>query len=363
MTPKDILTPNTPSLGFGAMRLPDIDESIQLVDTYMDSGYNYFDTAYAYGGMEEKLKKSLVKRHPRATYMVANKLPPWDVNNPKDADKILNESLRRCGLDYFDFYLMHSLTDGREQHIEDAGMFEWAQEQKKKGIIKHVGFSFHGSTPYLERLLNRHPKSEFVQLQLNYMDVLRGQAGDWQALALKHKKPIIVMEPVKGGTLASLPAPAEALLKAHDPSRSIASWAIQYAATLEGVTSTLSGMTNLEQVKDNLKTFKNLKPLTKEELSLLEKVITEIGKISNIPCTGCKYCHKYCPKGIDIATNFSIYNEHKRGNQLWNSKMMYDVLPKEAKAERCTSCGKCLEYCPQHVDIPTGLSEVAKSLT
>jgi len=363
MTPKDILTPGTPSLGFGAMRIPDVEESIQMIDAYMDSGYNYFDTAYAYGGMEEKLKKSLVKRHPRATYMVANKLPPWDVNNLKDADRILEESLRRCGLDYFDFYMMHSLTDDREQHIRDVGMFEWAQEQKKKGILKHVGFSFHGTTLYLERLLNRYPEIEFVQLQLNYLDILRGQAGDWQALALKHKKPIIVMEPIRGGTLANLPTAAEALLRAYDNTRSIASWAIQYAATLEGVTSILSGMTNLSQVQDNIKTFKNLKPLSKDELSLLEKVIMEMGKVSSIPCTGCKYCHKYCPKGIDIATNFAIYNEFKRVDLIWNSKMMYGVLPNAAKAEQCTSCGKCLAYCPQHVDIPAGLSEVAKSLT
>jgi len=357
MTHKDILTPNTPSLGFGAMRLPDAAQTTKMVDTYMDGGYNYFDTAYAYGGSEELLKNTLVKRHPRGSYMVANKLPTWEIQSPKDCNKILEESLRRCGLDYFDFYLIHSLSDNQEQHVEDLEMFEWAFQQKKRGVLKHVGFSFHGTTPYLERLLARHPESEFVQLQLNYIDVLRGPAGEWQALALKHNKPIIVMEPIKGGSLANLPAPAEALLKAYDPDRSVASWAMQYAATLEGVTSILSGMSTLAQVRDNLKTFANLKPLTTDEKNLLENVLLEMSKVSNIACTACKYCHQHCPQGLDIASSFSLYNELKRGSAQWNRKMMYDVL--ERKPDQCTACGQCLEHCPQQVNIPDELKVVA----
>ena len=359
MTHKDILTPNTPSLGFGAMRMPDLDQSTKMVDAYMAGGYNYFDTAYAYGGSEELLKNTLVKRHPRSSYMVANKLPPWEIKSPGDSIKIFEESLRRCGLDYFDFYLIHSLSDSREKEIEDMGMFEFAFEQKKRGLVKHVGFSFHGTTPYLERLLNRYPESEFVQLQLNYIDILRGQAGEWHALALQHNKPIIVMEPIKGGSLASLPDAAEALLKAYAPDRSIASWAMQYAATLEGVTSILSGMSTLEQVEDNLKTFQNLRPLTKDEYDLLEDVLQEISKISSIACTACKYCHEHCPQGLDIATCFSLYNELKRGSSHWNRKMMYGVL--ERKADQCTACGACLEHCPQQLAIPEGLSEVHKT--
>ena len=356
MTHQQILTPNTPSLGFGAMRLPDLDLTNKMIDTYMNSGYNYFDTAYAYGGSEELLKNTLVKRYPRESYMVANKLPPWEIKAPKDCDKILKESLTRCGMDYFDFYLMHSLSDNREAHIYEMGIFEWAFEQKKRGLLKHVGFSFHGSTPFLERLLTRYPEVEFVMLQLNYIDVLRGQAGQWQDLAIRHNKPIIVMEPIKGGSLASLPAPAEALLKAYDPTRSIASWAIQYAATLEGITSVLSGMSTLEQVEDNLKTFANLNPLTAQEQTVLEDVLIQMSKVSNIACTACKYCHKYCPQGIDIATSFSLYNELKRGSSHWNRKMLYDLL--DPKPDKCTACGLCLEHCPQQLDIPDGLKTV-----
>ncbi|MCL2572626.1 MAG: aldo/keto reductase [Defluviitaleaceae bacterium] len=359
MTARDILTPNTPSLGFGAMRMPDLDHARKMVDAYMESGYNYFDTAYAYGGSEELLKNTLTTRHPRESYMLANKLPPWEIKKPEDMEATLKESLKRCGLDYIDFYLVHSISDARDQHIKDMGMFEFAMEQKKRGLARHVGFSFHGSTQYLEEILNRHPEMEFVQLQLNYIDILRGPAGEWQALALKHNKPIIVMEPIKGGSLASLPEAAEALLKAADPTRSIASWAMQYAATLEGVTSILSGMSSLEQVQDNLKTFKDLKPLTLDEMDLLENVLKEMSKVSSIPCTACKYCHKVCPKGIDIATCFSLYNEAKRGeSHMWNRKMFYNLLPNATKANKCIDCQLCIEYCPQQINIPGELQIV-----
>jgi len=364
MTHKDILTPNTPGLAFGAMRMPEIDLAGKMVDTYLGSGYNYFDTAYAYAGSEELLKKTLVKRHPRNSYMLANKLPNWLVKKPGDAKDLLEESLKRCGLDYFDFYLIHSLADAGEQRVIDMELFEFACEQKKRGLVKHVGFSFHGTTPYLERLLNRYPDVEFVMLQLNYLDILRGQAGQWQQLALKHNKPILVMEPVKGGTLAALPPQAEALFKAHDPARSIASWAVQYAATLEGATAMLSGMSTMEQLEDNLKTFQNLKPLTQEEMVLIESVLVEMGKVASVPCTACKYCLEPCPQGIDIAKCFTLYNDVKRNqNQKWNATMMYGILPQDAKAHNCTSCGLCVPHCPQHIDIPQGLKEVDDLLT
>jgi len=364
MTHKDILTPSTPSLGFGAMRMPDLEQTKKMVDAYMNGGYNYFDTAYVYEGSEVALNKALVQRHSRSSYMIADKLPPWAITKPEECINFLEESLKRLGLDYLDFYLVHSISDSREQHIEDMGIFEFAFEQKKRGLVKHVGLSFHGSTEYLDRVLNRHPQVEFVQLQLNYIDILRGPAGQWHNVALKHKKPIIVMEPIKGGTLANLPAPAEALLKAQDPTRSIASWAMQYAATLEGVTSILSGMSSLEQINDNLNTFKNLRPLTPDEMLLLEKVIVEIGKMSIIPCTACKYCHAPCPQGIDIATCFALYNEGQRGSDnLWNRKMVYEALPENAKAHNCTACGLCMEHCPQQINIPAGLKEVVKTLS
>lgn len=361
MTHKQILTPNTPSLGFGAMRLPDLDLTNKMVNVYMNAGYNYFDTAYAYEGSEELLKNTLVKHHPRESYMIANKLPPWEIEKPEDRKSVLEESLKRCGVDYFDFYLMHSLSDNREKHIEETEIFEWAFEQKKRGLLKHVGFSFHGTTPYLERLLCRYPETEFVQLQLNYIDVLRGQAGEWQALALKHNKPIVVMGPVKGGSLAALPPSAEALFKAYNPARTMSSWAMQYAATLEGISCVLSGMSTFEDVEDNLKTFVDLKPLTAEEHTLFENVLIEMSRVSSIACTACKYCHKYCPQGIDIATSFSLYNELKRGSARWNRQMLYGLL--DPKPDTCTACGLCLEHCPQHLDIPRELETVAKEFS
>ena len=350
-------------LGFGAMRMPNETDTAKMIDTFLDSGYNYFDTAYIYGSSEEVLKKTLIKRHPRHSFLIADKLPPWEIKkHPEDCQKIFEEQLRRTGLDYFDFYLIHSLDESREKEVEDLGLFQWVVEQKKKGLVKHVGFSFHGSTAYLERLFKNHPETEFVLLQQNYVDNLRGLAGEWSAMARKYNIPIKVMEPVKGGSLATLPAPAEKLLKDYAPDRSIASWAIQYAANIEGVTCMLSGMSNMEQLQDNIKTFKNLKPFTPEELTLLEQVLVEMSKISSIPCTYCKYCHNECPENIDIATCFSLYNELKRGSPQWNRSALYRTIPVGKRASDCTGCGACLSHCPQKIDIPNELGVVVKAL-
>ena len=267
MTHKDVLSlsPQYAALGFGLMRLPDEKETAQMVDLYLEAGFNYFDTAYVYGGSEEKLKSALSSRHPRDSYLVADKMPPWSVSDPASCDKLFNESLKRCGLDYFDFYLVHSLDENNEKSAVKAKIYEWAQEQKKKGTCKHIGFSFHGNTELFEHILKTHPEMEFVQLQLNYIDVIRGKAKELQDLAIKYKKPIIVMEPVKGGTLAKLPKSAENIFKEYDKDSSAASWAVRYAASLAGGTCLLSGMSNVEQMKDNIKTYKPFKPLTQDE--------------------------------------------------------------------------------------------------
>jgi predicted aldo/keto reductase-like oxidoreductase len=333
-----------------------------MVDTYLDSEYNYFDTAYVYGGSEERLYKTLVKRHPREKFVMANKLPPWQVNkSPEDCERIFKESLKRTGLDYFDFYLVHSLDDSRESAVEEKGIFQWCTELKKKGLIKHLGFSFHGTTAYLARLLEKHPEVEFVQLQQNYIDNLRGPAAEWQALVMKHNLPIIIMEPVRGGSLAKLPAAAEKLLKEYDPGRSVASWAVQYAANLEGASCMLSGMSNINDLRDNLKTFQNLKPLTAEEMDLLNNVMNEIAKAGGVPCTACKYCHSECPVNIEIAPCFSFYNELKRGSPEWNTSMMYRTIAKDRRAHACVNCGACVPICPQHINIPKELKVVAKT--
>ena len=366
MTAQDYLNPALKtSLGFGCMRMPSQDDQLQkMVDTYLDSGYNYFDTAYVYGNSEERLGKNLVKRHNRDKFFMADKLPHWMVQNaPKDCEKLIKESLRRTGLEYFDYYMVHSIDDGGEKSVNEKGVFQWVEEQKKTGLIRYSGFSFHGTTPCLDRLLTKYPEIDFVQLQQNYIDNLRGPASEWQNLAIKHNKPIIVMEPVRGGNLAKLPPIAEKLLKDYDPTRSIASWAIQYAANLEGASCLLSGMSSQEQMEDNLKTFRNLKPLTAEEMELLDKVMNEIAKTGGIPCTACKYCHNECPRGIDIAACFSYYNELKRGStNEWNTTMLYSSsIANGSHAHDCVKCGACVSICPQHINIPKEMDVVAKA--
>ena len=364
-TAQDYLNPaKQATLGFGTMRFPkDKAETARMIDTYLDHGYNYIDTAYIYTNSEETLKETLVKRHPRDKYFMANKLPPWMLRKcPEDCVKLFEEQLRRTGLEYFDYYLVHSLSDDGEQKVEDWDLFGWCLEQKKKGLIKHLGFSFHGGTAYLERLLKRHPESEFVQLQQNYLDNLRGPAHEWHDLAVKYNKPIIVMEPVKGGALAKLPPAAEKLLKEYTPNRSIASWAIQYTALLQNVTCVLSGMSNMEQMNDNLKTFEDMKPLTAQERELLDQVLNELAKFTGIPCTACKYCHGDCPLNIDIAASFALYNDAKRdqaGNS-WNTAMVYRSIPESNRAEACIKCGACVSNCPQHIDIPKEMDKVVK---
>jgi predicted aldo/keto reductase-like oxidoreductase len=361
MKHQDILNPNPKyaELGFGLMRLPSVEETAKMVDMYLEAGFNYFDTAYVYGDSENKLKQALSSRHSRDTYMVADKLPPWMANNREACDKLLNESLKKCGLDYFDFYLVHSLDEGNEQNAVKNGVYEWIIEQKKKGIAKHIGFSFHGSTELLEHILTVHPEMEFAQLQLNYMDILRGKAGELHEIALKHKKPIIVMEPVKGGTLANLPPVAEAMFKDFAPDSSVASWAVRYAASLSGASCILGGMSSVSQMADNLKTYSPFKHISQDELKIIEKVLLELSTVATIPCTYCKYCVADCPQNIEIPICFNLYNDSKRGAANWNLEGLYEAISKGRRAGDCVDCGACVARCPQHIDIPNELKIVA----
>jgi predicted aldo/keto reductase-like oxidoreductase len=362
MTHKDILSlnPKYAELGFGLMRLPSAQETAKVVDMYLGAGFNYFDTAYVYGGSEDKLKQALSSRHPRDTFLVADKLPPWMASNPKDCDKLLGESLKRCGLDYIDFYLVHSLDEGNQNNAVKGGIYDWIVKQKKKGLCKHIGFSFHGTTELLDNIFTAHSEMEFVYLQLNYVDVLRGKAGELHEVALKHKKPIIGMEPVRGGALATLTPAAEAVLKAHSSDSSIASWAIRYAASLTGMTCLLSGMSTIAQMEDNLKTYSPFKPISQDELEIIEKCLLELSKTAMISCTYCKYCLSDCPQDIDIPVCFNLYNDSKRGAASWNLQGLYNAIPKNRRAGGCTACGVCVERCPQHLDIPKELKTVAR---
>ena len=358
---EEILNHMKPTLlGFGAMRLPtDVTECTKMFAAYLESGGNYIDTAYVYGGSEEMLKKALTTKHSRDSYLLADKMPPWSVKSKKDCDKIFSESLKRCGVGYFDYYLVHSLSAGNEKSALSAGIYEWAQEMKQKGLVRNVGFSFHDSIDLLDELLVNHPEMDFVMLQLNYADILRGPAGAFHEVALRHKKMLFAMEPIKGGLLASLPKEAEALLKAARPNDSIASWAMRYAASLEGVQSVLSGMSSLAQVEDNIRTFKNFELMTSKEYELLEQVMLILAKESTIQCTGCKYCLDDCPQNIKIDNCISIYNDVKKGAAKWNQSSLYGAIPKSQQASACTSCGLCVPRCPQAIDIPAALKTVA----
>jgi hypothetical protein len=366
MTYADILTKpseqkNPATLGFGAMRLPDVNETTKMVDAYLEAGFNYFDTAYIYGGSEEKLKKALTTRHTRDSYMIADKMPPWSVRNKKDCERLFTEMQKRLGLDYIDFMLVHSLDDGNERNAVNADIYGWAAEEKKKGNVRHVGFSFHGSPELLEKCFINHPEMEFVQLQINYIDVLRGQAGLLQEIAIKHDKPIIIMEPVKGGSLANLPKAAEALMKTHAPDKSIASWALRYTAQAAGATCVLSGMSDIKQTLDNIQTFNPPIPLTEDEMVIIKAALLEISKISNVPCTACKYCLADCPQKIDIPSCFNLYNELKRGGTGWNLTNLYNAILRENRADSCTACGICVARCPQGIDIPAAFKDVVKA--
>jgi predicted aldo/keto reductase-like oxidoreductase len=359
-TAAQYLNPSNPAvLGFGAMRLGDDAETSRMVDAYMESGANYFDTAWIYGGSEARLNRTLVSRYPRDSFIIADKMPPWEVKNAAGCDKIFAAQLKRLGVSYIDFYLVHSLDDRREEGLEY--IFEWAYARKKAGDVKHVGFSFHGSTGCLQRLLTRFPDVEFVQLQLNYADILRGPAGEWMDVANKANLPIIVMEPIKGGGLAKLPPAALEILSQQDSARSAASWAVQYAAQLPGVTCVLSGMNDLPQVQDNVNTFaKYNTPMTEAQLAALSRVLDEVAKAGGIACTACRYCHAHCPQGINISACFQQFNDLKRGGgQAWNIEMQYKTLDKNASD--CTCCRACIANCPQKLDIPRHMQAVAST--
>jgi hypothetical protein len=329
-----------------------------MVYMFMDNGFNFFDTAYMYNNSEDMLKKELVGRHPRSSYLLCNKIPPWLTRDTGGSNKLLQESLQRCGLDYFDFYLLHFLDKKNTKRAESVGLFEWMAEQKRKGVCRHIGFSFHGDSPLLDYILTKYPFMEIIMLQLNYVDILRGKAGELHQIALDHNKPILVMEPVKGGTLANLPPSAESLTCGKSP----ASYALRFAASLPGVTCVFSGMSNLQQMQDNIKTFKPFNPLDQNEYETINNILGEISKTSSIPCTGCNYCLPDCPKQIDISICFSLYNESKRIPEAgWNRKMIYQNLPKKKRAEACNSCGACLDKCPQKIDIPAGMKEIASA--
>ena len=371
-----MLGDNIKKLGFGLMRLPrvegkddviDIEQVKQMVDEFMSAGFTYFDTAWAYEGSEEAIRKALVERYPRESFQLATKLAAWiNCKTREEAIEQFNTSLRRSGAGYFDFYLLHNLGESRTKPFDDFGMWDFVKEMKAAGKIKHYGFSFHSTPEELEEILTAHPDAEFVQLQINYADWDSHaiQSRKCYEVAQKHGKPVIVMEPVKGGNLANPPESVANIFKAADPNASCASWAVKFAADLDGVMVVLSGMSNLEQMRDNLAYMKGFTHLTPEQKNVIEAARTELAKIPVIPCTTCDYCAKVCPMNIGISGSFGALNMYTlyKNYALAQNREYFDVVIKgHKKAGECIKCGKCEQVCPQHIEIRKELVRVAET--
>ncbi|WP_295362048.1 aldo/keto reductase [uncultured Pseudoramibacter sp.] len=365
-----------PKLGFGLMRLPgtqgggkaDLETVTKMVDAFMDAGLRYFDTAYVYdkGGSEKTAKQVLVDRYPRESFMLASKLHATiGVNSAEEAKRELAVSLERTGAGYFDFYLLHSLMLTNYQKYEDYGLWDFVKAQKAAGKIRHIGFSFHGTPELLEKLLTDHPEAEFVQLQINYADWDNPAVASRQCydIARRFGKPIVIMEPVKGGFLAQPPASVQQILTEANPDVSAASWAIRFAASLPGVITVLSGMSDEAQMADNLSYMTHFEPLSESEQAVIRKAQAAIAAIDAIPCTGCRYCVAGCPKHIPIPNIFSAMNREMVYGQTSDAKRRYaNATAGAGKASDCIACGQCERACPQHLPIIADLQNCAAAL-
>lgn len=364
------------NFGFGFMRLPllnsddqtcvDFDTLNTLVDTFLERGFTYFDTAYPYHGYtsEDAIRESLVKRHGREKFKLATKLPMRDFEDSDDMERIFNEQLQKCGVQYFDYYLLHNMGVSAYEKASEFDSFGFCMRKKQEGRIRQFGMSFHDTPELLDEILTSHPELDFVQLQLNYIDWDNPgiQSGRCHAVAIKHNKPIIVMEPCKGGNLAEVPEKAERLMKEYDSRASAASWAIRFAASQKGVFMVLSGMNTMEQLLDNSSYMADFKPLNEQEYEIIEKVKSIISENTAIPCTVCRYCEKVCPRNIAIPDYFALYNSAKRaitGNI--SSQFVYyiNLTSSHGKAADCIGCKQCENACPQHLKITEHLKDVS----
>ncbi len=361
-------------LGFGLMRLPqkdgviDVEQVKEMTDLFMEAGFTYFDTAWAYAGSEDAIRQALVERYPRDSYQLATKNAAWiDCKTKEEAYAQFDTSLAQTGAGYFDFYLLHNLGEARSRYFDEYDMWNWVMEKKKTGLIKHVGFSFHSTPEELEEILNAHPEMEFVQLQINYADWDNPavQSRRCYEVARKHGKPVVIMEPVKGGMLATPPESVQNILKSAEPESSVASWAVRFAADLEGVITVLSGMSNVEQMKDNLSYMKTFGGLTDSQKETLKEAQEELKRIPLIPCTTCNYCAKVCPMNIGISGSFTAMNYLTLYGDTALAKNQEGWLVGGhglKRADECIKCGKCEEACPQHIAIRENLVKVSEAL-
>ena len=367
---------NRVDFGFGCMRLPllkadqqdsfDFEKINTLFDVFLEKGFRYFDTAYTYHGYhaEEAVRQALVERHSRDSFKLATKLPLRDFKDAEDMERIFEEQLTHCGVEYFDYYLLHNMGTNVYEKCKKYDAFGFVARKKAEGKIRNVGISFHDMPELFDEILSQYGDLlDFVQLQINYVDWEQPNVQSRRCLeiARKYGKPVTVMEPCKGGTLVNLPEEAEALLKARQPETSNASWAMRFAASQDGVTRVLSGMNTLEQVEDNTAVFQNFCPVTEEELEVIWKVTEIIEKNTPIPCTGCAYCTHGCPKDIAMPQYFALYNSISRTTGSFSSHAVYynNTALKHGKASDCIGCGQCEKACPQHLPIRDYLKDVA----
>lgn len=358
------------NFGFGCMRLPmngeevDLEQAKKMVDTFIEQGFNYFDTAHGYiqGKSEKALKECLTSRYPRDKYILTDKLTANFFKKEEDIRPLFESQLEICGVDYFDFYLMHAQGAGNYAHFKECHAYETAFELKKEGKVRHVGISFHDKPEVLEQILTEYPEVEVVQIQFNYVDYddPAVQSRACYEVCRKHNKPVIVMEPVKGGNLVNLPEDAKAVLD-ELYGGSPASYAIRFAAGFPGMMMVLSGMSSMEQMNDNLSYMKDFQPLNEAELAAVKKVQEIFKSKKLIPCTACRYCIDGCPKHISIPDLFAIMNT-KQIYHDWNADYYYNVVHTAPgrKASDCLKCGKCEKVCPQHLQIRNLLEDVAK---
>ena len=355
-------------LGFGAMRLPQTEDGVidevktaEMVRTAIDSGINYFDTAFTYhAGQSERVMGRILKEYPRDSFYLATKFPGHQISDNHDPAPIFEKQLKKCQVDYFDFYLLHNLHERCLDTYMDPkwGIVDYFVEQKKLGRIKHLGFSIHGNLETIKTFLDyAGDKMEFCQIQLNYLDWTLQKGKEKVELLNEYNIPIIIMEPVRGGKLAKLSDGREAQLKMLRPDESTPAWAFRFLQDIPGISVILSGMSDMDQIRDNIKTFSERKPLSEAEHSLLQEIADDLK--GSVPCTACKYCTEDCPQGLDIPFMLSIYNELSFAPQMATSMRLEGAGP-ERQPERCIKCGKCVKLCPQNIDIPDVLEKLVE---
>ncbi|WP_405321166.1 aldo/keto reductase [Methanobrevibacter thaueri] len=367
-------------LGMGLMRLPLMDENDQtsidyeevnkMVDAYMDAGFDHFDTAFVYheGVGEAAFRKCVVERYPRESFKIATKLPLFVITEESQLEPIFAQQLENCGVDYIDYYMLHNVSGFTENAWKNVDLYSFIQKKKEEGYIKHIGISTHGNAEFLEEILFEHPELEFVLLQINYLDWEDEGIESRKCLevARKYNKQVMIMEPYKGGFLADVPEEAEKIMKEYNPDRSVVSWAMRFVANIEDVEVVLTGASNLEQLESNIQEFNDADPLNDEEMEIISQVSEIINSNITVDCTKCRYCVDTCPEDIDIAKIFDLYNKHKlletdEWTQFGNAYLNYTKLDGVGIASDCIECENCIEECPQQINIPEVLKDVAKT--